>query len=102
MRAVPLTECDVCGRPPAAQWGFVHHIVLHESKGVKKLEAGRRAQCRLVLLRTTQPAQVHERGSHVLTAVHEAGQHRPRDVNLGTGKFGEALSGHEVGEVGPH
>ena len=69
---------------------------------MKKLQAGRRAQRRFVLLRTAQPAQVHERGSHVLAAVHEAGQHRARDVNLGTVEFGAALTGHEFGEVRPY
>ena len=69
---------------------------------MEELEAGRRAQRRIVLLRTTQPAQVHERRPHVLAAVDEPGQYLACDVDLGSAKVGAALAGHELAQMCPH
>ena len=60
------------------------------------------AQRRLVLRRAAQPAQVHERRSHVLAAVDESGQHLARDVDLGVAELRKALVRNEIGEVCPH
>ena len=69
---------------------------------MEELEAGRRAQRRIILPRTTQPTQVHERRPHALAAVDEPGQYLACDVDLGSAKVGAALAGHELAQMCPH